>query len=312
MSPLRQDAPKTRGMVAAVANNLGLKVISLISAIVIYAMVHGSSEAQRTIVVDLSGLMPPADANKVLATTLPASVHMTIKGPKNIIDELKSDDLGTLQVDLRRVPAHVDLEPGMAHVPTGVHVEQIDPPSLDLVWEERTTRDIPVQVVVVGTPASGFKMRGDLTAAPEFIHAQGPKSAVAVIQFVRADALDVTGLSEGVYPRTLAIEKPPLGVTFDTARVSVSVQIAHEIAERPFPKLRVHVVGQPAARSIPSEVDVRLRCAPDFAQSLRAEVVLPEVHVDSKDVHGSVAAQVLVPMPQCEVSVVPEHVIVKW
>jgi len=97
----------------------------------------------------------------------------------------------------------------MIPVPPGVKVEHIDPPVVDLVWEDRVVVDVPVEIGIVGAAASGFVVKSAPTAAPAFVHARGPKSQVMVLQHARADAFDVTGLAAGQYTRQLAVDRPP-------------------------------------------------------------------------------------------------------
>jgi YbbR-like protein len=294
------------------SQNFGLKVLSLLCALIVFGLVHGTSEVQRTVVVGVVGVMPLAGTNRVLVRPLIPSVRVTIRGAKSVLDDLKADDLGTLQLDLRDAPPHVVLDANMVHAPTGVRVEQLDPPALDLGWEQQTSRDVPLNVSLMGTPAAGYVVRGAVQLSASTVKAYGPESAVAVLQSVRVAALDVAGLAQGQHTRTLAIDKPPIGVRFDRELVSAKIEVSKEIAERPFPKLKVHVVGPAAARAIPNEVDVRLRCAPEYVTALRAELVVAQVTIDSKEPHGSVLAPVQIGLAACEATVVPESVIVQW
>src|SRR5580700_1621711 len=127
--------------------NLNLKLLSFAFALVLYALVHGSQDAQRSVLVDLVVLLPPESANRVLSNSLPPQVRLTLRGPRAQLDELHSDDIGTLQVDVHSdTERRITLDPAMVHVPPGVRVEQIDPPALNLVWEDQIVRDVPIQV----------------------------------------------------------------------------------------------------------------------------------------------------------------------
>src|SRR6202021_2940170 len=89
------------------------------------------------------------------------------------------------------------LDPKMVHAPPGVRVEAIDPASVELIWEDVITRDVPIQVSVVGSPAPGFMVKGTPVADPAVVRAHGPKSEVLGIQYARAAAFEVNGLTEG-------------------------------------------------------------------------------------------------------------------
>lgn len=300
---------------AAFTENLNLKLVSFVFAVVLYSLVHGGQDARRSIVVDLDVVLPPESSDVVLVSSLPPSVRVAMRGSSNTIDNLRAAQV-TVALDLSspQPPSHVVFEPRMVRAPDGVkvEVEGFDPPSIDLKWEPRVVRDVPIQVSVIGTPASGFVVRGPLVAEPKTAKVRGPQSEVMVLQHLRADAFDVTGLSEGAYPRRLALETPSGRVRFEPKSVLVTAEITREVAERVFPKVPVVVVGQPKARTQPADVDVRLVCPPELVRSLRPEQLVPQVDVTSKDASGSVALPVQVHIDRCEAFVIPREVVARW
>ena len=198
------------------------------------------------------------------------------------------------------------------HVPTGVIVDQIDPPGIDLQWDDLVTRDVPVQLTVTGTPAPGFIVKGVPTSEPAHVRVRGPKGEVAVLQHARADAFDVAGLTDGSYTRTLAIDHPTGHLSFDVRSVLVTTEIMRELAEKTFTKVPVIVVGQPKGKTIPSDVDVRLSCPPDIVHALRLEQILPRVEVSPTTPSGSESRPVAVTIDKCETHVTPDVVVVRW
>jgi YbbR domain-containing protein len=206
----------------------------------------------------------------------------------------------------------VNFDKGGVHVPTGVQVDQIDPPGIDLQWDDMVTRDVRVQVTITGTPASGFIVKGEPESDPANVRVRGPKTEVAVLQHARADAFDVSGLSEGTYTRALAIDRPTGHMSFDVRSVSVTTQIMRELAEKTFTKLPIVVTGQAKAKTMPLDVDVRLSCPPDIVHALRAEQILPRVEESSTAATGSESRPVIVTVDKCEVHVTPDVVVVKW
>jgi hypothetical protein len=299
-----------------VTENLNLKLLSLAFALVLYSFVHGSQDAQRPMSLPVVALLPPESANRVLSaqTQIPAAIHVMLRGPRSALDDLHADDIGTVQLDLRGGnETRVTIEPSMIAVPPGLKVEpQIDPPVINVAWEDLIVRDVPVEVGVVGTPAAGFVVKGAPLTDPMTVRARGPKSEVVVVQRARADAFNVTGLAEGRYTQQLLVNPLPGRVTFDTHSVSASVEIGREVAERPFPKIPVAVLGHANAKAQPAEVDVRLACPPEVVRALRPEQIVPRVQVTSTTEHGSDALAVQLSIDQCDVHLTPPSVIVRW
>ena len=297
---------------ASFTENLGLKMVSLVCALLLYSLVHSSQDAQRSMSASLVVTLPPGSGNRVLINQLPPQVRLLLRGAPAKLDDLHADDLG-VQAELASTNERfLHLDPKMVHAPPGVRVETIDPPSIELIWEDIITRDVPIQVGVVGSPAAGFMVRGVPVADPGIVRARGPKSEVLGLQYARAAAFEVNGLTEGSYQRQLLVDAPPPRVAYDMNIVKVTTQIMREVVERPFIKLPVIVVGPAKAKTLPAEVDVRLVCPPEVVRALRPEQVVPHVEETLGSPSGSESLPVIVQVDKCEAHVTPSSVIVRW
>ncbi len=306
-----------RALKPALLDNVGLKLLALLCSFVIYGFVHGAQEAQRNMAVDLVALLPPDAANRILVTPLPPTVRVTIHGPRTLLDGLRPEELGTFQVDLRSARSgRVPLEPSMIGSPPGTTITMIDPQSLDVVWDDLVEREIPLQITVAGEPAEGFVVKGSPDFNPRTVHARGPKQVFDGLQAARAEPFDVTGLAEGVHQRTIAIDRPPQRVSFDTNSTTVTLEIARRLADRVFRAVQVHVIGAPRAVAFPARVDVRVVGPPDLVKPLRQEQIVPRI--DLKEIGAdlsrpnSMAVPITFDVEGCKTSITPASVIVKW
>jgi hypothetical protein len=299
----------------AVTENMNLKRLSFAFALVIYSLVHGGQDARRSVVVDLEVILPPESSDRVLVSSIPQSVRIFARGSNQTIDNLRASSVSVV-IDLsQNAPTHVTFDQKMVRLPEGVNVEieQFDPAFIDLKWEQRVVRDVPVQVSVVGTPADGFMVKGALVAEPKAVKVRGPQSEVMVLQHVRADAFDVRGLTEGSYPRQLAIERPSPRLRIDPTSAIVTAEITREVSERQFNKIPVVVVGPAKGKATPAEVDIRLVCPPDIVRSLRPEQIVAQVEVTSKEPSGSQALPVMVHIDKCDAYVQgSKEVVARW
>jgi hypothetical protein len=297
----------------ALTENLNLKLLSFAFALVLYSMVHGGQDAQTVVSVDVDVLVPPESANRILVNQSAKKVSITVRGSRASIDELHQRDIGAVQLDAHTgSEKRLAIDPAQIRIPPGVGVEQIDPPAIDLVWEDRIERDVPIQVSVVGTPSAGYVVKGAPKSELKDVRVKGPKNAVMTLQFARAEAFDVSGLGEGVYSKQLAIDKPQPQLAYDESSVKVTIEITREIVERPFTKLPVAVVGPPKGKTQPAEVDVRLVCPPEVLRALRPEQVVPRVEVPSHEPTGSMTLPVEVSVDKCEAHATPSQVVVRW
>src|SRR4051812_46223098 len=222
--------------------NLNLKLLSLAFALVLYSLVHDAQDAQRPIEVGVVVRLPPDTSNRLLVSQSASKVRLTLRASRAALDDLHVDDIGTLQVDARNgTEKRITLDPKMVHLPPAVRVEQFDPPTIDLQWEDQIVRDVPIEVSVIGSPANGYVVKGVPVADPQAVRVRGAKTEVMTLQHARAEAFDVRGLTEGVYTRELAIDKR-VGLKYDQSDVKVTAEVTREIVERPFTRLVVAVV----------------------------------------------------------------------
>jgi YbbR domain-containing protein len=302
---------------AAFSENLGLKLFALACSIALYAFNHGPENAQRTISVSVLSLMPPESANRQLITQLPTEVGVTVRGSRAQIDDVHTDDIGSLRLDLRSGrDQRIDLDPSMFHVPPGITVEQIIPSSIKVRWDDVVQKAIPVQVPRTGEPASGHLIKGAIAADPPEVHARGPRSIVDVMQFARTTPYDVSGLTEGSHPLKLPLDKPPTLVFYDVEQVQATVEIAREQVKKSFPKIKVEVIGAPRATARPQTVTILVTGTAEDVNGLLPEAIVPRVEPKSfgHDLGkpGKDILPVLVDLPKVKVEVEPPKVVVTW
>jgi YbbR domain-containing protein len=250
-------------------------------------------------------------------TQIPNEVKVTLRGSRTQLDDLRSDDLGTLNLNLRSGrETYIDLEPSMFRTPAGVSIVEIIPPSIEIRWDDVVTHSIPVQIARTGEPAQSFAVKGLIRSDPANVQARGPRSIVDGIQFARTAPFDVTGLTAGEYRRPLPLDKPTKLVTYDVDSVMATVEIARELSKKEFANLRVEVVGLTRAATTPPTVKVRLVGSNDDVNAVTPDSLVPRVEpkVPGVDVTkpGSAYLEVLLDVNNLRVEINPPKVLVKW
>jgi hypothetical protein len=309
-------SPLVEWLRAAVTENLGLKVTSLLIALALFGMVRGAGIVTRSIEVGLVARLPPASARRVLLTDLPNKVTVTARGPQSLVGTLRADDLGPVQVDLsdgRKTSVTIDR--ALFQVPGGVQVEQVDPASIALAWDTLVERDVPVRAEVIGSPAPGARLQGTPEVAPTTVHVEGPGLYVNALPTVRTEAVDITGLGPGAYERTVALAPPRRYVRYDMASgVRVTLTIDQDIIERRFERIPVTPVGSARVVVRPPVVTVVLRGSPQAVNAVIAVELVPTIELgEVSDLRGSARRPVqLVHVPAGTelVAVDPSEVIV--
>src|SRR6478609_5916422 len=85
---------------AMLTENVGLKAMSLVVAVFLFSVVRGAEKAQRSVLVDVVAVLPPETVPRILTSDLPAKVRLTLRGSRSLLNSVRTDDLGPIQLDL--------------------------------------------------------------------------------------------------------------------------------------------------------------------------------------------------------------------
>lgn len=314
--------PFVRWFRHAFAQNLGLKAIALVFALGFYSYVHGQENIQqRTLPISVVTL-PPDSGGKVLMTKIPPNIHITLRGPGRALTELVQGGVRQVEVDLRDGhPQEIVFTREMFRLPGQLEMLEVVPHSLVLEWEDLITRQVPLQASITGELADGFILKGVPRVEPDRITVKGPRRTVEVMQFVRLAPYNVTGLTEGLFPRRIAIDPPGDQVEhLGTPAATVVVEVKRRESEKLFSDLPIQVIGPGrGAKVLPATVDVTVIGPPDVVRALRAEQIIPKAdlvaaHKWSPERTGSGSADVpiQVDLARVTVEVQPPNATVSW
>lgn len=301
----------------ALSSNLGLKGLSLLFALglVVYQR-EQQNEQQLSIPVGIVLRLPNDAANRELMTTMPVNVHITVRGASNAIETMVQTGVPPVALDLRDGKIErVVFDRGMFSLPHDVELKVIDPPTVDLEWEDVIVRQIPIQSSITGDLADGYE-KGEVVVDPKTTTVRGPASLVEVMQFGRLAAFDVAGKTDGVYRHQIALDPPPARIKYIGATsATVTVQIRRRMIHQTFPNLAVEIVGSVPATIKPRTVDVTVHGPPEVIAALRKSLVVPQVDLQAVVTgkpHGTAALPVKVDLAKAEVETQPPSVVVSW
>ncbi len=245
-----------------VMNNIGLKIASLITAIVLFSLVRGAEDAQRSVFVDVVALLPAPNSGKMLVSELPDQVRLTLKGSRSQINAIRPENIPPVQIDLTdtdlRYYYFADDE---FDVPAGVTITQVGPTSIALDWASRQERPLPIQPRLVGQPPDGLVLGEPARAEPAEVLVIGPDTEVADLRAVQTDPVDLSQIQLGRNELGAALVRPPPHTRYQgDPNVTVVLEVVRDLAERTIPGISVTVAGP--GRAEPTQVSVTLRGAP--------------------------------------------------
>jgi YbbR domain-containing protein len=256
--------------------HIGLKVLSVALALLLWMVVSGEETVERGLRVPLELQQVPADLEQTGET--PATVDVRVRGASGALGRLATGEVVAV-LDLHSASAGrrlFTLAPDQVRAPFGVEVLQVMPSAVAMVFETSTSRNIPVVPMVDGKPAPGYVV-GAMTADPPSAEVIGPEGAVKRATEVLAGPVSVAGARDRVQETVmLGLLDPSLRLkTIRSTRVTV--QILPAPLERTLGGRPVHLRGLAAtldAEAVPAVVAVSLRGSREALGRIGADEVV--------------------------------------
>ena len=241
--------------------HLGLKVLSVVLALLLWMIVSGEETVERGLRVPLELQQVPAGLE--LTGEVPATVDVRVRGASGTLSRVSTGDVVAV-LDLRNARSGrrlFPLTPKDVRVPFGVEIVQVQPSALAMAFEPSASRRVPVMPAIDGRPAPGYVV-GSLEADPKTVEVIGPESAVRRATEALTEAVPVSGARERVQQSvTLGLIDPSLRLK-NAGTATVTVQIVPAPLERSLHGRPVHlrnVAPNLEAQAVPSAVGLTLR-----------------------------------------------------
>ncbi|HTI36207.1 MAG TPA: CdaR family protein [Vicinamibacterales bacterium] len=241
--------------------HLGLKVLSLALATVLWLTVAGEHVVERGLRVPLEFRNVPK-ALEIVGNT-PDTVNVRVRGSSAVLSRLQQGEIvAVLDLANARAGSRIfTIRSDEVRAPFGVEVSQVVPATVPLQLENSMQRRVPVVPSVGGEPAPGFVV-GSESAEPPTVDIVGPESHVRQISEAQTEPVDVTGA------RSRVRDVVNIGVADSSVRLvepqsaTVIVNVLPAPVEKQIDSVSVkprNLGGRLQARISPAVVKVTLR-----------------------------------------------------
>jgi YbbR domain-containing protein len=255
--------------------HLGLKLLSLAIALLLWLTVAGEQTVERGLRVPLEIQNMPEKLQ--LVEDPPQLVDVRVRGAASTLGRLVPGDLVAI-IDVRGArPGRrlFHLTDDEVRGPFGVEVEHVSPPTVALSFEIAGTAEIPVTPAITGEPAPGYVV-GKVAVEPQTVIVAGPQTALGRLTSAITEPVSVAGATaarEEVV--TLGVMEPSVRLQVPGS-AHVTVQILPAPVDRVLHTVPVRLKGLTANLSgqvVPATVDVRVRGAKQRLDVLHADSV---------------------------------------
>ena len=230
--------------------NLGLKVISLILAISLWAYVKYTSTPYASMTSEAKISVPVSVEDKpdnLVAIDVPERVSVTVKGAPERLSKLKPSHFRAT-INLSDKKAGLHNQPVVVIPPPEVKVIGINPYKISLQLDPLEKRLVPVKIETTGSVSSGFIL-GRMSAKPENLLLSGAKSIISRVKEVQA-VCDIDGAETDLVQRVsvdVVDENGKIldGLKVEPPRVRATINVHNEVVNATVP-ISATITGAPA------------------------------------------------------------------
>jgi YbbR domain-containing protein len=204
--------------------NFGLKITAVLLSILLwlFASSRGLSEIALDVPLEFKDIPPGLE----LMNHSIKVVDVNIKGQERIIRTIRSSDIRAF-VDLsksKKGESIYSINKNNIKLPPGVTATNITPSYVKVSIEESVTKTVEVRPIIIGIPGSGFYIKS-ISVFPERVMIDGARSRVNVVDTIKTEPLDITGIRETV-SRDLELDTTGTNIRTRTKDVTVKIVIA--------------------------------------------------------------------------------------
>jgi len=203
--------------------NLGLKIASILLAVVMWIFVTSRGQSEMSIDVPIEFKNLPQGIELVSYNV--KEVSLNIKGQERFIKNIKSPDI-RVSIDLSKAKIgegiyYISRED--IRLPRSITVSNINPSSVKVVTAETITKTVRIIPVLTGDVARGYYIKS-VETVPQYVAIEGIRAEVIKVGAVRTEPFDVTGLTESL-TQDLKLDLTGKNIRSKLSEVSVSIVI---------------------------------------------------------------------------------------
>jgi YbbR domain-containing protein len=247
--PIGGPEPPSRGagkmvvrwLRGALVDNAALKFVALVLSLTVFILVHSDERAVSGGTVKVNYILPE---DRVLVSEPVREVSITVEGSRRRLKRFHQTQLEPIDVDVRAMRSgEVFFRPSMiGGLPDGVNLVSITPASVTIELDERSSREVRVEVEPRGKPARGYRVQS-IEVKPAVVTVGGAGSRLAEIESIPATGLNLEGRTESFRTDVQLVAPPGIEVQGEPA-VTAQVTLGEEQGSQQL-DLEVEIVPGP-------------------------------------------------------------------
>ena len=260
--------------------NLGLKIFSLFLAIALNYYVNSENH------IAVVGFTAPIKVSnipndKLLVYPRSPKIEVTVKGPSYLVSQVvTSNIMYELDLPLQVGNSHkTGLSKAALELPPSVEVISIQPTEIELSFDRRIEKDLPVIVPRYGNTPDNIKVVS-MEVIPSTVKAVGPETEIKKIKAIETEPVDFRDTIAS-FEKKLEIRGPGDLISIQPTAVRYKVEIAGLLSSRVFGStpIEIRAISGMTVAISDSTVSIEVEGAADLLGKLSKESFTPYVRV---------------------------------
>ncbi len=246
-----------------ILDHFGLKVLSLIIAILVWIIVANVDDYTTTkqisgIQIEFTNGDAITEKNKVYEVPDGTTIDIVVKGRRSVVEKLTNEDFKAV-ADLSKMSVTnavaINVSAVSSYVAKELTISYTDN-AINVAVEDKLEKQLPITVRAKSDVADGYAIRNK-TASPNLITVKGAESVVNTIEEVVVD-VDVKGASSSLSAYATPVFLDKSGDEIDSSKFDYDVkevEVSVEVLKTKELDVRVKTTGEPKAGYAIASVD---------------------------------------------------------
>jgi YbbR domain-containing protein len=262
---LRKKLKKAGFFYRLFIENISLKILSLLVAFIMFALVK--KDTDKEVQIEVPVVLSEIDDDQIFVGEVPKYLEARIKGrwSKLIkILELKPNPYLVNLHGIKNGSRYNFSSESIANLTgvSGVQILSFSPSGFQISLEAKVIKRLPVNTVIIGQLPNGYKVdHSNIVISPQEVTIWGARNTLKDLKEISTDPIDISGMDKEFHAE-VSLKKPPGQFAFlENEKVKVKIPVMAPVKEFLMKSLPVSIKncrsGMECA-AIPEEYNVKL------------------------------------------------------
>lgn len=276
----------TRLLKSAVTENLELKLIAFLIAVLLVFLVTFQEESERFIDVEIVWQPPDSTSALIMTSNPPDTVRVRLRGPTPTVNSLKQGVIPPVNVDLSGMKEGTSVYHFVENnfiLPPRCQFLSVTPASAQIRMERIVSRLLPIHVRTFGRLKYGTEMSERPQTNPVKLAAMGAASAMRGLDLLETEDVEIEGLGVGEHVFIVpAVQVEGIRIR-NGDEIKVTITVDWIPGDRTFSSVPIHCGNSKQNLTCrPAKVDVTIRGPEVALDKLEKDQIKPDLRLSDE------------------------------